>query len=59
MRFESVGFDLLVGGKLTPKDPQISAVAAAGHTGQVAYLRDEHFRHNPDCPFRKKIFALR
>ncbi len=54
VRFESVGFDLLVGGKLTPKDPQISAVAAAGHTGQVAYLRDEHFRHNPDCPFRKK-----
>ncbi|HCM4283587.1 TPA: hypothetical protein N3J59_000861, partial [Klebsiella quasipneumoniae] len=54
VRFESVGFDLLIGGKLTPKDPQISTVAAAGHTGQVAYLRDEHFRRNPDCPFRQK-----
>ncbi|MGS0066782.1 hypothetical protein ACUOJY_32040, partial [Escherichia coli] len=46
VRFESVGFDLLIGGKLTPKDPQISTVAAAGHTGQVTYLRDEHFRRN-------------
>ncbi|ENA9696612.1 hypothetical protein ABG299_002136 [Salmonella enterica subsp. enterica] len=54
VRFESIGFDLLIGGKLTPKDPQISTVAAAGHTGQVAYLRDEHFRRNPDCPFRQK-----
>lgn len=54
VRFESVGFGLLIGGKLTPKDPQISTVAAAGHTGQVAYLRDEHFRRNPDCPFRQK-----
>lgn len=54
VRFESVGFDLLIGGKLTPKDPQISTVAAAGHTGQVTYLRDEHFRRNPDCPFRQK-----
>lgn len=54
VHFESVGFDLLIGGKLAPKDPQISTVAAAGHTGQVAYLRDEHFRRNPDCPFRQK-----
>ncbi|EBJ4366636.1 hypothetical protein DU542_09775 [Salmonella enterica] len=54
VNFEPVGFDLLLGGKLSPKDPQISTVAAAGHTGQVAYLRDEHFKRNPDCPFRQK-----
>lgn len=54
VRFESVDFDLLIGGKLKPKDPQISTVAAAGHAGQVAYLRDEHFRCNPDCHFRQK-----
>ncbi|VFS47393.1 Uncharacterised protein [Budvicia aquatica] len=54
VRFESVDFDLLLGGKLKPKDPQISTVAAADHAGQVAYLRDEHFRRNPDCPFRQK-----
>ncbi|MBD1229179.1 hypothetical protein [Xenorhabdus griffiniae] len=53
VRFESVGFDLLVGGKLKPEDPQISTVAATGHARQVAYLRDEHFRRNPGCPFRR------
>lgn len=54
VRFQPVSFDLLIGGKLTPKDPQISTVAAAGHSKQVAYLRDEHFKPNPDCPFRQK-----
>lgn len=54
VRFEYAGFDLLIGGKLAPKEPQISTVAAADHTGQVTYLRDEHFRRNPDCPFRRK-----
>lgn len=54
VRFESVDFDLLIGGKLKPKDPQISTVAAVGHARQVAYLRDEHFRRNPDCHFRHK-----
>ncbi|MCG8709810.1 hypothetical protein JHU04_003072 [Brenneria sp. 4F2] len=54
VRFEPVDFDLLLGGKLKPKDPQISTVAAAGHSEQAAYLRNEHFRRNPDCPFRRK-----
>ncbi|MDE1482060.1 hypothetical protein [Xenorhabdus bovienii] len=54
VHLEPVDFDLLVGGKLKPKDPQISTVAVADHAGQVAYLRDEHFRRNPDCPFRRK-----
>lgn len=51
-RFEPVGFDLLIGGKIKPKEPQISTVAAESHTTQVEYLRDEHFKLNPDCPFR-------
>ncbi len=53
VRLESVGFDLLVGGKLKPEDPQISTVAVAGHARQVAYLRGEHFRRNPNCAFRR------
>ena len=54
VRFQSISFDLLIGGKLLPKAPQISSVATAGHTVQVDYLRNEHFRRNPDCPFRQK-----
>ncbi|MBD2784136.1 hypothetical protein ID858_13270 [Xenorhabdus sp. DI] len=53
VRFESVGFDLLVGGKLKPEEPKISTVAAASHAEQIAYLCDEHFKRNPDCPFRR------
>ncbi|KWU01229.1 hypothetical protein APQ14_05885 [Vibrio toranzoniae] len=53
MRFESVGFDLLIGGKVKPEKPQISTVAAESHAVQVDYLRNEHFKSNPDCPFRR------
>ncbi|WP_445375699.1 hypothetical protein ACSLVK_09735 [Photorhabdus tasmaniensis] len=53
VRFESVGFDLLVGGKMKPEEPKISTVAAANHAEQVDYLRDEHFKCNPDCTFRR------
>lgn len=53
VRFESVGFDLLVGGKIKPEEPKISTVAAANHAEQVDYLRDEHFKRNPDCTFRR------
>lgn len=53
VRFESVGFDLLIGSKLKPEEPKISTVAAANHFEQVAYLRDEHFRINLECPFRR------
>lgn len=52
MRFESVSFDLLVGGKLKPEEPQISKVAGEPHAVQVDYLRNEHFQLNPNCPFR-------
>ncbi|MBW3164601.1 hypothetical protein [Ferrimonas balearica] len=53
VRFESVGFDLLIGGKIKPEEPQISTVAAESHVVQVDYLRNEHFKPNPDCPFRR------
>lgn len=52
-RFESVGFDLLIGGKIKPEEPQISTVAAKSHAEQVEYLRNEHFKLNPNCPFRR------
>lgn len=53
VRFESMGFDLLIGGKMKPEKPQISTVAAESHAVQVGYLRDEHFKRNPDCPYRR------
>lgn len=53
LRFESVSFDLLIGGKINPEKPQISTVAAESHDVQVDYLRKEHFKLNPDCPFRR------
>lgn len=56
--FKSVSFDLLIGGKLPPQDPQLSTVAAASHTEQVAYLRDEYLKINPDCPFRQKNISF-
>jgi hypothetical protein len=52
-RFEPVGFDLLIGGKINPEEPQISTVAAKSHAEQVEYLRNEHFKLNPNCPFRR------
>ena len=52
--FALIDFDLLIGGKLKAKDPQISSLAAADHARQVAYLRDEHFKPNPHCPFQEK-----
>lgn len=53
MRFEPVNFDLLIGGKLKPEEPQISTIAGESHAVQVAYLRNEHFQLNPKCPFRR------
>ena len=54
VRFESVGFDLLIGGKMKPEEPQISTVAAESHAVQVDYLRNEHFKRQPRaCPFRR------
>ena len=53
MRFEPVGFDLLIGGKLKPEEPQISKVADQPHAVKVDYLRNQHFKLNPDCPFRR------
>lgn len=53
MRLEPISFDLLIGGKLKPKDPQISTMAGKPHGEQVNYLRDEHFKLNKDCPFRQ------
>ena len=59
VRFESVGFDLLIGGKLTAKDPQISTVAAAGHTGQVTYFATNTSDAIQIVLFARKIFVLR
>lgn len=53
VRFEPVSFDLLVGGKLKPEEPQISTMASKPHAEQVDYLHNEHFSLNPDCPFRR------
>lgn len=53
LRFEGVSFDLLIGGKIKPKTPQINSLAGESHSAQVDYLRDEHFLLNPDCPFRQ------
>lgn len=52
VRLEPVSFDFLIGGKLKPKEPQISTMAGKLHGEQVNYLRDEHFKLNKDCPFR-------
>lgn len=52
VRLEAVSFDLLIGGKLKPEEPQISTMAGQSHAEQVDYLRNEHFQLNPDCPFR-------
>ena len=53
VRFEPVSFDLLIGGKLKPEEPQISAMSGEPHGVQVDYLRNEHFKLNPDCPYRR------
>lgn len=52
VRFEPVSFDQLIGGKLKPEEPQISAMSGEPHGVQVDYLRNEHFKLNQDCPFR-------
>lgn len=51
--FEPVSFDLLIGGKLKPEEPQISTMSGEPHGVQVNYLRSEHFKLNQDCPFRR------
>jgi hypothetical protein len=51
--FQSVGFDHLIGGKLKPEEPKISTLIGEDHETQVEYLRNEHFRSNSDCRFRK------
>ncbi|ART79683.1 hypothetical protein [Oceanisphaera avium] len=53
LRFESVSFDLLIGGKVKPEDPQINTLAGESHEVQVDYLRNEHFQLNTKCPFRQ------
>lgn len=61
VRFDDVNFEYIIGGKLNKnkestikeKYNSIGDVCNKPHTKQVDYLREVHFKTNPNCPFRK------
>lgn len=64
MKFESVRFEHLIGGKLKHQEEgeddnnesfsALSEVCDMPQALQAEYLRNVHFKRNPDCPFRQK-----